>query len=164
MGYVIKIPKRSDFCGMPPCPLCYDWAEDLKITNGVTFAARQLTGKKRVSTKDRSAVIKGAKLAHAHKRKIPKEKAPSPAELLAAYDERMEKQLQAAALKKIRLEKNKGMGISKRTVLIDNLELPTQVRATGARQWAENIGKAEMGRVIMKEMVMSDGSTQWIQE
>lgn len=25
--YVVKIPQRSDFCGCPPCPLCYDWVE-----------------------------------------------------------------------------------------------------------------------------------------
>lgn len=164
MGYVVKMPKRSDFCGMPPCPLCYDWADDLKITDGVTMAARELTGKKRVNRKDRAAVRKGARAAHARLKKPPKVKALSQAELLAAYDERIEKQFQAAALKKIRLEKKKGMGISKRTVLIDNLVLPTRVKDTGGRQWAENVGKAEMGRVILKEVVMSDGSTQWISE
>ncbi len=25
--FVPKIPKRSDFCGCPPCHLCFDWVE-----------------------------------------------------------------------------------------------------------------------------------------
>lgn len=25
MTWVVKKPKRSDFCGCPPCPLCFDW-------------------------------------------------------------------------------------------------------------------------------------------
>ncbi len=25
--FVVKTPKRVDFCGCPPCPLCYDWVE-----------------------------------------------------------------------------------------------------------------------------------------
>lgn len=25
--YVPKVPRRSDFCGSPPCPLCFDWVE-----------------------------------------------------------------------------------------------------------------------------------------
>lgn len=25
--YVPKIPRRLDFCGCPPCPLCFDWVE-----------------------------------------------------------------------------------------------------------------------------------------
>ena len=28
MPWVIKIPKRPDFCGAPPCPLCFNWVED----------------------------------------------------------------------------------------------------------------------------------------
>lgn len=26
--WVPRTPKRADFCGCPPCPLCYDWATD----------------------------------------------------------------------------------------------------------------------------------------
>jgi hypothetical protein len=164
--WVEKIPRRSDFCGCPGCGLCYDWATDegAKVP-GVVWVARELTGKKRVSRKDRAAVRKGAKAAHARLKKPPKVKAPTQAELLAAYDERIEKQFQAAALKKIRLEKKKGMGISKRTVLIDNLALPTRVRETGGRQYSQNVGRADLGQgIILKEVVMSDGSTQWIAE
>jgi hypothetical protein len=27
MGWVVKKPKRYDFCGCPPCPLCFVWQE-----------------------------------------------------------------------------------------------------------------------------------------
>lgn len=26
--WIPKTPRRSDFCGRPPCSLCFDWAED----------------------------------------------------------------------------------------------------------------------------------------
>lgn len=163
--WVEKIPRRADFCGCPGCTLCYDWATDegVKIA-GVIKVGQELTGKKRVSKKQQAAIRKGARLAHARLKEKKKEKPLSAAELLAAYDERIEKQFQAAALKKIRLEKSKGMGISKRTVLIDNLVLSTQVRATGARKWAADAGRPELGQVIVKQVVMSDGSTQWVKE
>lgn len=32
MGWVVKIPKRRDFCGLPPCPLCFDWVEEQPVT------------------------------------------------------------------------------------------------------------------------------------
>jgi hypothetical protein len=28
--WVPKVPRRPDFCGCPPCPLCYDWADEGK--------------------------------------------------------------------------------------------------------------------------------------
>lgn len=28
MGWVVKTPKRIDFCGSVGCPLCYDWVEE----------------------------------------------------------------------------------------------------------------------------------------
>jgi len=29
--FVPKTPKRADFCGCPPCPLCYDWVADQPV-------------------------------------------------------------------------------------------------------------------------------------
>jgi hypothetical protein len=160
--WVEKIPRRADFCGCPGCTLCYDWATDegVKIP-GVIKVGQELTGKRRITKKQQAAIRKGARLAHARLKKPPKVKPLSDAELLAAYDERMEKQLQAAQFKKIRMSNKPASPISKRTVLIDNLVLPTQVRDTGQRAWQN--GLPESG-VIMKQVVMSDGSTQWIKE
>ena len=165
MPWVEKIPRRFDFCGCPGCTLCYDWANDEGVkVPGVIKVGQELTGKKRVSKKQQAAIRKGARAAHARIKAAKKEKCPSPEELLVAYDMRLEKQLQAAQLKKIRMSNKKGMGISKRTVLIDNLALPVRVRETGGRQYAVNVGLQDLGQVIVKEVVMSDGSTQWVKE
>lgn len=28
MTWIVRIPKRPDFCGCPPCPLCYNWGSE----------------------------------------------------------------------------------------------------------------------------------------
>jgi hypothetical protein len=158
--WVEKIPRRADFCGCPGCTLCYDWATDEGVkVPGVVWVARELTGKKRVSRKDRAAVRKGARAAHARLKVAKKEKKPSPAELLAAYDERLEKQLQAAQFKKIRMSNKPASPISKRTVLLDHIEikLPNPVPGTPTGRQTFETGP---GR-ILTEFVMSDGTTQW---
>lgn len=52
--WVIKIPQRPDFCGQPPCPLCYDWAEDNGVDNtvqeGLERFSLDLLGKKLADT------------------------------------------------------------------------------------------------------------------
>lgn len=48
MPHVIKIPKRSDFCGCPPCGLCFDWVDDeprAPIVDGLVKMAEDVTGK-----------------------------------------------------------------------------------------------------------------------
>lgn len=156
--WVEKIPRRADFCGCPGCSLCYDWATDegVKIP-GIIKVGQELTGKKRVTKKQQAAIRKGARAAHARLKKPPKVKPLSDAELLAAYDERMEKQLQAAQFKKIRMSNKPASPISKRTVLLDHIEikLPPPM-PTGNAKWENGQGSR-----ILKEFVMSDGSTQW---
>lgn len=60
--YVPKVPRRYDFCGCPPCGLCFDWVEpvppvevkeeepiappeELPRVDGIDKAAMDLTGK-----------------------------------------------------------------------------------------------------------------------
>lgn len=56
--YVVKKPKRSDFCGCPPCPLCYDWVDDIeakkpeeerKVVPGIIAMGMQLMGKQELT-------------------------------------------------------------------------------------------------------------------
>lgn len=83
--WIVKNPKRSDFCGCPGCPLCYDWAEykeeeaqiDLvveieeeapepeivSVISGVDKMAGDLLGRKATSD-ERAALRDGAVLIH----------------------------------------------------------------------------------------------------
>lgn len=70
--YVVKKPKRSDFCGCPPCPLCYDWCDDIeakkseeeqRVVPGIIAMGMELMGKKKL-TQPEIALMKeaGAKI------------------------------------------------------------------------------------------------------
>jgi hypothetical protein len=48
--WVPRTPRRPDFCGCPPCPLCFDWAEDNRIESGMTKYIRDILGADRQST------------------------------------------------------------------------------------------------------------------
>lgn len=43
--WAIKIPKRSDFCGCPPCPLCFNWVDGEKNVTGIDKMAWDLLGR-----------------------------------------------------------------------------------------------------------------------
>ena len=42
--WVKKIPERYDFCGCPPCGLCYDWVEPIteEVVEGIVHIATEL--------------------------------------------------------------------------------------------------------------------------
>lgn len=85
--WVVKQPKRYDFCGCPPCRLCYDWVEPREepvvevivetitvppppvVVDGVDFTLRELLGEGVVATPEqRAAVVRG--LEEVHKRNL----------------------------------------------------------------------------------------------
>lgn len=48
MGWVIKIPKRSDFCGCPPCPLCFVFVDEDKLKRDQEAGIKKLEDKAEV--------------------------------------------------------------------------------------------------------------------
>lgn len=79
--FVPKRPKPYDFCGQPPCGICFDWVEpqppkkversdpietkieEPKPVDGVVKMATDLLGR-RPSTEELAAVKRGAELVH----------------------------------------------------------------------------------------------------
>jgi hypothetical protein len=73
--WVPRTPKRSDFCGCPPCPLCYDWATEppagrvqdawvQEIISGMTkFTGDVLEGKKPTES-EKETLQKAAEKIH----------------------------------------------------------------------------------------------------
>lgn len=45
MMWVPRTPKRADFCGCPPCPLCFCWAGGDKLMDGMDKFASDLLGR-----------------------------------------------------------------------------------------------------------------------
>lgn len=43
--WVPRTPKRADFCGCPPCPLCFCWAGGERITDGIDQMALDMLGR-----------------------------------------------------------------------------------------------------------------------
>lgn len=70
MGWVIKTPKHPEFCGCPPCPLCFDWQTEApagrvqdswvqEIISGMTKFTGDMLGTK-TPTPNEVEVLKGA--------------------------------------------------------------------------------------------------------
>ncbi len=51
MPWVVKIPKRADFCGCPPCALCFDFVHDQpadqpqEVMSGIDKMIEDIVGK-----------------------------------------------------------------------------------------------------------------------
>lgn len=43
--WVPRTPKRADYCGCPPCPLCFCWAGGESITDGIDQMALDMLGR-----------------------------------------------------------------------------------------------------------------------
>src|SRR5579872_7519657 len=55
MTWVVKNPRRPDFCGCPPCPLCYDWADKSSVNDGLRqFMFDLLKGKEPTKEEERT--------------------------------------------------------------------------------------------------------------
>lgn len=70
MTWVVRIPKRPDFCGCPPCPLCYNWATEppagrvqdkwvQEIIDGMSKFTQDMVGTK-TPTANEAEVLNGA--------------------------------------------------------------------------------------------------------
>lgn len=42
MSWVARVPMPRDFCGRPPCPLCFDWSEGESALSGLAKMALDL--------------------------------------------------------------------------------------------------------------------------
>lgn len=65
--WVPRTPKRADFCGCPPCPICYCWADGEKITDGVSKMIDNLIetmGGVQPTTDQRADLVKVADKIH----------------------------------------------------------------------------------------------------
>jgi hypothetical protein len=48
--WVPRTPKRADFCGCPPCPICFCWAGGDTLTDGMDKFAQDVLGEPRAPT------------------------------------------------------------------------------------------------------------------
>ena len=183
MGWVKRTPlgDPGTFCGCPPCGLCYNWAEDKPVevpkkvdeaqpqqlvlpvvVDGLVKMARDL-GVKRITKKKLREMKKLAKAAHVAKfatnAAIDKVLDNITAETYdkAQADTLFYSQLNAAAALRRRAKK---IGAPKKNVLLDQIDIPepTVERETGNMRYAPDSNN----RVVQREMVMSDGSTRWM--
>jgi hypothetical protein len=74
MSWVPIIPKRSDFCGRPPCGLCYRWAGDEPAPDWIVERFRELISNPfAIPTPAQRVDIEiGAELAHSQLRNLEK--------------------------------------------------------------------------------------------
>lgn len=116
----VKIPKRNDFCGCPPCPLCYIWGDDLTqdLVDGIQKMKDDLLeiskpkgflGERKLSSDEEKAIEDAAELIHARNLESNLIKPPDSAAEAEAYDERMQREVGerqlAGILKQTRTQK-----------------------------------------------------------
>jgi hypothetical protein len=160
MPWVVKLPKRSDFCGQPPCGLCFAWVDPITAeqTDGVKKNAQDLTQKKRVTKKELAAVRKGLKAAHALKKEIAKRPQPDQAQLLAEFAQAQAIRDESAFLRRAHAKaKARQVTASVVTVLLDNIEMPEEPQVVKKTKQI-----AVMNGLRIEQVVMSDGSMRWI--
>jgi hypothetical protein len=64
--WVPRTPMRPDFCGCPPCPMCYCWAGDDGVVDGITKMTRDMLGDQKPTPAQKKQLKKGAELVHAN--------------------------------------------------------------------------------------------------
>lgn len=75
MTWVVRIPKRSDFCGCPPCPLCYNWATEQpagrvqdkwvqEIIDGMSKFTEDMLGSKTPTANEQQVLKDAAEAIH----------------------------------------------------------------------------------------------------
>lgn len=175
--WVKKIPERYDFCGRPPCGLCFDWVEpNAAPVEGIVKMGRDILGKDEITPKERKQLEKAAERVHVVKKEMAQERE----RLAREYDEtqaaRMfQKQIGGAA--KVR-EQSRARSPRAQNVLLDQIEMPPvevvvtseqQVTLPVSRRGYQETGRQRFGynvardiQEIQKEVVMSDGSRRWI--
>jgi hypothetical protein len=64
--WIPRTPRRPDFCGCPPCPLCFDWASDegLKIEDGMQKFTRDMLGDRAPSAQEKETLDEAADRVH----------------------------------------------------------------------------------------------------
>lgn len=191
--WIVKIPKRYDFCGMPPCGLCFDWVEgESAPVDGIVKMARDVLGKESITEEEERQLIAAAEHVHVIKKAEAEKRLPPIADLAAAYDDRqavVAMGIQLAAAVKAR---KAAPTPPKRAVLLDQIDMPNPVPAapppapvleypgrigdtvrirgrnvtimqdTGQRQMQYNLNRDR--NIVVRQVVMSDGSMQWIPE
>ena len=162
MPWIIKLPKRSDFCGMEGCGLCFVWVDPITAeqSDGVKKNAQDLTQKKKVTKKELAAVRKGLKVAHAMKKDIAKREPPNQAQLLDDFAAAQAIRDESAFMRRARAKaKARAVTTSVVTVLLDNIEMPKGpdiVKKTGRVEQYQGMA--------LQECVMSNGETRWLSQ
>lgn len=64
MTWVPRTPKRADFCGCPPCPLCFDWAGDNGIVSGMDRFFQDMLGPKAPTANETEVLNDAAESIH----------------------------------------------------------------------------------------------------
>lgn len=67
MTWIAKTPRRFDFCGCPPCPLCFDWVDGEKRTLGMDKFISDIMGKRTptLTVEEAQTMQKSAQAIHA---------------------------------------------------------------------------------------------------
>jgi len=191
--WIVKIPKRYDFCGMPPCGLCFDWVEgESAPVDGIVKMARDVLGKDSITAEEERQLIAAAEHVHVIKKAEAEKRLPPIADLAAAYDDRqavVAMGIQLAAAVKAR---KAAPTPPKRAVLLDQIDMPNPVPAVLAAPPPANNGvkigdtvrsngrnvvimtdtgqrqvqyNAISNRTsVVRQVVLSDGSAQWVPE
>lgn len=64
MSWVPRTPRPLDFCGCPPCPICFCWAGDDGLTDGMEKFARDMLGGKSPSADEKQVLQDAAQAIH----------------------------------------------------------------------------------------------------
>jgi hypothetical protein len=128
--WVPKVPRRPDFCGCPPCPLCYDWADENKeVMQGFLKFCLDMLGRtledalSRLPTPELRDQFEKQMRELADRVHQDKVDAAKTDPFKVNFEKRaLEIQLRANAVIKER-EKKLTRPARKKTVLLDNLEL-----------------------------------------
>lgn len=62
--WVPRTPKRADFCGCPPCPLCFCWAGGESVTDGMDKFISDMLGGQRPTAAERKVLEDSAERIH----------------------------------------------------------------------------------------------------
>lgn len=71
MTWVPRTPKRSDFCGCPPCPLCFCWAGYDGLVDGMTKFTQDMLGAKKPSKNEEQVLKDAAEAIHVANLSLP---------------------------------------------------------------------------------------------
>lgn len=158
--WVEKVPRRSDFCGCPGCPLCYNWVEPLVVDHEVTQESKKPSFQEIMKEifKDLPAPqsMEEYEFAHAYVRNLGKDNPEEQARIDAEFRERDEVQALTRFLDYARRNPKKEPIKPLNTITCDSIGgevIEAREREKEAKQWVTaEVDPVENAKAYQKQL------------